>query len=267
MTVIDYKTIKVEIESRGVTIVTLSRPEVHNAINEVMIDELRDLIHCVKEDAKVRCLVLTGEGGSFCAGGDIRWFSSNIDKNREQRIEGSSELAFMLNELDNLPKPVIGKINGSAYGGGVGMISVCDITVGVEHTKFGLTEVRLGLLPANISPYVVRRMGVKNSRRTFLSGALFDAGKALSYGLLDEVVAADRLDEAVEHEISQLLQAAPGAVSDTKKLIQYVSSHSGADNMIYTSDRLADAWEKEEGKIGVQSFLNKELPPWRKGQE
>lgn len=211
----------------------------------------------------MRVVVLTGAGKSFCAGGDFNWFASNVEKTRAERVKQSASLAHLLRRLDTLPKPLIGRINGAAYGGGVGMISVCDYTIGAKGAKFGLTEVRLGLLPANISPYVVARIGAAASRETMLSGALFDTARAERIGLLTEVVTHEELDEAVERVVQAHLQAAPGAVADTKRLIAFVAGHDLDDSMIYTADRLADAWETEEGIEGIDSFLSKSAPSWR----
>jgi methylglutaconyl-CoA hydratase len=255
-----YETILLETDARGVATVTLNRPDKHNALNGTLIAELYDVAEKLAADDAVRIVILTGNGKSFCAGGDFNWFSSNIDKTRAERVDQSATLAHLLRRLDTLPKPLIGRINGPAYGGGVGMISVCDYTIGAEGSRFGLTEVKLGLLPANISPYVVARIGKVHSRETMLSGALFDSTRAERIGLLTEVVKADDLDAAVEHDH---LQAAPGAVADTKALIAYVAAHDLETNMIYTADRLADAWETEEGIEGIGSFLNKSIPSWR----
>ena len=258
-----YETISLVIDKRGVATLCLERPDKHNALNAQMIAELRDAAAIINAASDIRVVVLTGNGRSFCAGGDVNWFAENIERDRNGRIAESSTLADMLADLDQLQKPLIGKINGAAYGGGVGMISVCDIAVGVERSKFGLTEVRLGLLPANISPYVVARIGVNNSRATMLSGALFSATHAQSIGLLNHVVDEATIDAAIEAIVQDHLQAAPEAVAATKKLIRYVASHAMQDNMIYTADRLADAWETEEGKTGIDCFLNRTTPPWR----
>lgn len=257
------ETILIETDARGVATVTLNRPDKHNALNGDLIAELFDAAEKLASDDKVRIVVLTGAGKSFCAGGDFNWFASNIEKSRAKRVEQSATLAQLLRRLDTLPKPLIGRINGPAYGGGVGMISVCDYTIGAEGSRFGLTEVKLGLLPANISPYVVARIGKVHSRETMLSGALFDTARAERIGLLTEVVGADQLDAAVERVVRDHLQAAPGAVADTKTLIAYVSTHDLETNMIYTADRLTDAWETGEGIEGINSFLNKSVPSWR----
>jgi methylglutaconyl-CoA hydratase len=258
-----YETLLIETDARGVATVTLNRPDKHNALNGTLIAELNDAAGRLASDDSVRIVVLTGNGKSFCAGGDFNWFASNIEKTRAERVEQSATLAQLLRRLDTMPKPLIGRINGPAYGGGVGMISVCDYAIGAEGARFGLTEVKLGLLPANISPYVVARIGKVHSRETMLSGALFDSARAERIGLLTEVVAPDALDGAVERVVHDHLQAAPGAVADTKALIAYVAAHDLETNMIYTADRLADAWETSEGIEGINSFLDKSSPSWR----
>lgn len=261
-----YETLTVETDDRGVARVTLARPERHNALNDTMIAELRRVAGALGSDDRVRVVVLTGTGKSFCAGGDITWFARNLERSRAEQIYESGELARMLLDLYSLPKALIGRINGPAYGGGVGMISVCDVAVGARGARFGLTEVRLGLIPANISPYVVKRIGVANSRATMLSGALFDADRAAAIGLLHEAVEPADLDTRIDAVVADHLEAEPQAVADTKKLIDYVARHAIADSMIYTADRLADGWESEAGRTGVRSFLGKKLPPWRAGK-
>ena len=262
----NYETLTLETDARGVAYLTLNRPEKHNALNREMIAELRVAAARLADDDRVRVVVLSGSGKSFCAGGDIGWFKENAESTRAKRVAESGQLALMLNDMNALPKPLIGRIQGAAYGGGVGMISVCDIAIGVDTARFGLTEVRLGLIPANISPHVVNRIGVTNSRATMLSGALFDANRAAGYGLLNEVASADTLDARVDEVVREHLEAALGAVAETKRLIAFVSTHDMADNMIYTADRLADAWETPEGELGIKSFLGKTLPPWRSGK-
>lgn len=258
-----YSTIHIKTDGRGVATLTINRPEKHNALNDVVIAELSEAARQLGADASVRLVVLTAVGKSFCAGGDIDWFAGNINKSRKERIAQSASLEQMLHDLDSLAKPLIGRINGSAFGGGVGLISVCDQAIGLDASKFGLTEVRLGLIPANISPYVVRRIGGPNCRATMLSGALFSGQRAAEIGLLTDVVAEDELDFAVGLIINDHLEAAPGAVAETKKLIDYVLSHSMEENRVYTAVALADAWEAEEGQQGIITFLKKKLPPWR----
>lgn len=267
MTQLTLDTLGVTTDDRGVARLTLNRPEKHNALNDVMIADLRQAAAVLGADNAVRLVVLTGAGdGAFCSGGDFNWFKSMAESDRTTRSKGSRELARMLGDLDTLPKPLIGRINGAAYGGGTGMISVCDYTVGIKSARFGLTEVRLGLIPANISPFVVKRIGAAHARTVMLSGALFDANHAAKIGLITEAVDPADLDVRIEQVIADHLSAAPGAVAMTKQLIAYVSTHSMADNLLYTGDRLADAWETAEGAAGIAAFLGKTPPPWSTGR-
>jgi len=267
MTNLTLEAVSVVTDARGVASLTLNRPQKHNALNDVLVADLRCAAEVLGADDNVHIVVLTGaECGSFCAGGDFNWFKSMADADRNTRRAGSRELARMLRDLDTLPKPLIGRINGSAYGGGTGMVAVCDYTVGTTNARFGLTEVRLGLIPANISPYVVKCVGEPNARAVMLSGALFTAGRAVQIGLLTEAVAASDLDVRVEQVVADHLEAAPGAVAMTKELISFVSTHGLDDNLLYTGDRLADAWESKEGIEGISAFLGKTLPPWRSGK-
>jgi len=209
-------------------------------------------------------VILSAVGETFCAGGDLNWMKSNINKTREQRVEETGELANMLAALDGLSKPLIGRIQGSAYGGGIGMMSVCDIMIGVEGSNFGLTEVKLGLTPATISPYVVRRIGVTNARRNFFNARIFNALEAQQMGLLTKVVEVEKLDEAIDQEIKLILKCAPGAIAATKRLIKYVDSHNDTENRSYTANALADAWDAAEGKEGIDAFLNKRKAEWNR---
>ncbi len=260
-----FETITLTTDARGVARLTLNRPEVHNAFGEQMIADLHRAAGLLAADGALRAVVLTGAGESFSAGGDIRWFKRQVEATRDERMAGSAALAAMLRALDEMPLPLIGRINGQAYGGGNGLIAVCDVAIGAQSARFGLTEVRLGLLPANVSTFVVRRMGARNARRVMLSGRIFSAAEALSLGLLDSVVAPEALDEAVEAEIAQLLQAAPGAVGATKALIRYVDGHAIDDCVAYSAASLADAWETPEGQEGIAAFLEKRKPAWRRG--
>ncbi len=258
-----FESLQLDIDERGVATVMLNRPERHNALNATLIDELRQAAARLGGDEAVRVVVLTGAGRSFCAGGDFRWFSANTELDRAGRIAQGRNLADMLRELDELPKPLIGCINGQAFGGGVGLISVCDLAVADDEARFGLTEVRVGLIPATISPYVVARIGAANARATMLSGALFDAQEAREIGLLTEIAPGRELAERTDAIVEAHLQAAPGAAAETKRLIRFVDSHDRDDNLAYTTERLADAWETDEGKAGIDAFLSKTTPPWR----
>ena len=258
-----YEAITSDVDERGVALITLNRPEQHNALNRKMIAELHSVALKLANDDNVRVVVLTGNGKSFCAGGDIGWFRDTLAMDRKGRIAESRALAEMLHALDRLPKPLIGRINGSAYGGGIGMVSVCDVTVADRAARFGLTEVRLGLIPANISPYVMARIGAARSRSVMLSGTLFGAEQACALGLIDEI--AVELDAATEVRVTAHLEASTSAVAATKKLIAFVDAHDIEAAKEYTSEALADAWETDDGREGIASFLAKRLPSWRSG--
>ena len=258
-----YNTINVSIDERGVATLLLNRPEKHNAMNAELIREVTEAARELDADSRVRCVVLTGAGESFCAGGDLKWMQSIFEASRKERVADSAHLATMLRTLNELSKPLIGKINGQAYGGGTGMISVCDIAIAAESCKFALTEVRLGLTPANISTFVVQKMGRANARRTFLNARPLSAAKAKDVRLVDEVVPDDQLDAAVEKEVGYVLQCGPGASAETKKLIFFVDTHDTDTCVHYTANLLADTWESEEGQEGITCFFNKETPSWR----
>ena len=260
-----FENLLLSVDARGVATLTLNRPATHNALNATLIAELKRAADWLTGQSSLRAVVLTGAGASFCAGGDLGWMQQNMKKSRAERVAESFELALMLRALNELPMPLIGRINGPAYGGGVGMIAVCDVSVAVDTGVYCLTEVRLGLLPANIAPYVVARMGEANARRTFLTAKRMNAAEARRLGLVSEVVGAEQLDAAVERELADLLQCAPGAVAATKKLVSYVDSHDLPTSMIYAADKLADAWETEEGHEGISAFFAKRAPAWRQG--
>ena len=259
-----FETIRLDIDTAGVARLTLARPDVHNALNPAMFGEIDEALDIIENDPAARVLVLSGEGESFCAGGDFRWQQSQRDQDRSSRIRGGRPLAELLARLDTFPRPIIGRVNGPAYGGGVGMIAICDVVVAVDSARIALTEVRLGLVPATISPYVAAKLGASYARRVFLNAKPMSATEAQRYGLVHEVVPADQLDAAVNAEIDLALSCAPGAVTMTKKLVQYVLNHDTADNLIYTVDRLADFWETEEAREGMQSFFEKRQPAWRR---
>ena len=259
----DYQTIQVEIDSRGVAYLVLNRPEKHNAMNAELIAEVTRAANDLDKNDDVRAVVLTGAGKSFCAGGDLKWMQGLCDATREGRFNDSANIFRMLQALKHLSKPLIGRINGQAFGGGTGMMSVCDITIAVSTGKYALTETRLGLIPANISKFVVEKMGLSNARRTFLNALPLTASDAKEFNLVDKVVEPDDLDAAVEQEIEHLLLCGPKAVADTKKMIFYVNSHSEEDCLTYVGNMLADTWESEEGQEGIRSFFAKDKPNWR----
>ena len=257
-----YKTIRIETDERGVATLTLNQPEIHNALSPIMISELTKAADTLGKDAAVRVVVLTGEGKSFCAGGDLGWMREQFEATRETRISEAMKLAGMLRDLNELPKPLIGRIQGQAFGGGIGMMSVCDIAIGFEDAKFALTETRLGLIPATISPYVLARMGEGKARRVFMSGKLFDGHGAVGLDLLVKAVSATELDEAIEAEIQPYLSAAPAAVAKAKAYARSLGPVIDQEAMLRSANALADAWETPEAGEGVGAFFEKRKPNW-----
>lgn len=259
----DAPLITLETDSRGIATLTLNRPAAKNALSNDLMRELRAATQQLAADDSVRAVVLTGAGDVFCAGGDLKGMKRQATATRAGRIADASEFASTLRELDQLPKPLIGRINGPAFGGGVGMISLCDLSFGLSSATYRLTEVTLGLIAATISPYVVARVGVPHARRMLLNALPMDGRLAQQLGLLDGVAdSVEELDRQIDRELDHLLKCAPGAVADTKRLIRFVSTHSADENFDYTVNALADAWETDEIKEGIDAFLNKRPPGW-----
>lgn len=257
-----YETILVERDARGVARLTLNRPEAHNALSARMLEELPQAARELDGDPAVRVVILTGAGESFCAGGDLRWMQETNKLDRAGRIASSGKVAALLAALDGLSKPLVGRINGQAYAGGIGLLSVSDIAIAVRGARFGLTEVRLGLIPANIGPYVVRRIGEAKAREVMLNAKPFDADEGLRLGLVSQVVEPAALDAAVEREIGFFLKCAPWAVAETKALVRHIVRHGAAESIEHAIQRLADAWEGAESKEGIAAFFEKRKPSW-----
>jgi methylglutaconyl-CoA hydratase len=259
-----YQTIAFTVDADGVATLTLNRPEMKNAMNGEMYDEARAVVAEVDRDPAIRVLVLTGAGTAFCSGGDFKYQQSQASRPHAARIAEASKLALWLRELDTLSKPLVGRINGAAYGGGLGLVSVCDVAVASAAAKFCLSEVSLGLLPSMISPYVVRKMGISNARAHFLNAAVFDADKACSMGIVHDVAPEAELDAAVHRQVALFLRCAPGAIAATKRLVDFVDRHGYEENFSYTVDRVAEMWSSEEAAEGINSFLGKRKPAWAK---
>lgn len=247
----------------GVAVVTLARPQVHNAFNEAMIGELTKTFQALGDDPSVRVVVLRSEGKSFSAGADLDWMKRMAGYGHAENLTDARALADLMSSLNFLPKPTIAVIQGAAYGGGVGLAACCDIAIASDQAAFSLSEVRLGLIPAVISPYVIAAMGQRAARRWFLSAERFDAAEALRWGLVHRVVAADALDGAVEDQIARLLDCAPQAQSAAKDLIFAVSDRPiDADLIDETARRIADIRAGVEGREGIAAFLEKRKPGW-----
>jgi len=256
-------TIEVAVDARGVARLTLNRPDKHNAMNAAMIGELTEAAGRLGRDPAVRAVVLTGEGVSFCAGGDLGWMKAQMDADAATRAREARGLAQMLGALDAMPKPLIGRVQGQAFEGGVGLISVCDVAIGVSGAKLGLTEVRLGLIPATIGPYVIARMGAARARSVFFSGRVFDAEEAVGLGLLLRSVAADALDQAIETEVVPYLAAAPGAVAAGKRLVAELAPSVDEAQVARSIEALVSRWEDPESSEGIAAFFDKRRPSWR----
>ncbi|HSP34906.1 MAG TPA: enoyl-CoA hydratase-related protein [Thermoanaerobaculia bacterium] len=251
------KTLIVE-ESAGVLSVTLNRPAVHNAFNDELIGEAIDVFTHLPQTARV--VVLRGSGANFCAGADLNWMSRMVSYTREENIRDSSQLAKMYAVIDECALPVVGRIAGAAIGGGVGLVAVCDIAIATPQSKFGLSEVKLGILPAVISPYVIAKIGATHARALFLTGERFDGERALRIGLVHRV--AVDIDAAVDETIAQLKTSGPEAVRETKKLIAHVSAHELAEAVPYTIEAIATRRVSQEGQDGMRAFLEKKKAPW-----
>ncbi|HEV7920520.1 MAG TPA: enoyl-CoA hydratase-related protein [Thermoanaerobaculia bacterium] len=254
-----YKTLSVE-EVGGVLHVTLDRPEVHNAFNDELIGEAIDLFTGLAANTTLRAVVLQGRGANFCAGADLNWMSRMVAYSREENIRDSAKLAKMYSLIDECPLPVIARVQGAAIGGGVGLVAVCDIAIAARDAKFGLSEVKLGILPAVISPYVIAKIGRSHARALFLTGERFDAARACDIGLVHRVV--DDVDAAVSETVALIKSSGPEAVRECKKLIGYVSTHELADAIPYTIEAIAERRTAVEGQEGMGAFLRKEKAPW-----
>lgn len=257
-----FETIRIETDARGVATLWLARAAKHNALDAQMIAELTRAIGKLGADPAVRVVVLAAEGPSFCAGGDLRWMQANITASPAERAASARTLAHMLAALNDCPKPVIGRIHGNAFGGGIGMISVCDVAIAVPEARFGLTETKLGLTPATISPYVVARMSPAKARAVFMSSRLFSAEEAVGLNLLSRVVPAADLDAAIEAEVTPYLACAPGAVADAKALVRMLTPGLDSALLERTIVALATRWESDEAREGLEAFFARRAPHW-----
>lgn len=257
-----FETLELSADDRGIATLRLDRPEKRNAMSAQMIAELTEAAAQLGADPAVRAVILSAAGKAFCAGGDLGWMMSQIEADRAGRMAEARKLAAMLRALNEMPKPLIGRVHGDAYGGGVGLMAVCDAVVAVEGARFALTETRLGLIPATIAPYVIARIGEGMARRIFMSARQFDAAEAARLGFVARVVPDAELDRAVADEVAPYLAVAPGAVAAAKALARRLGPRIDDDIIEATIERLADAWETDEARAGIAAFLEKRTPPW-----
>lgn len=264
-TVPPFATIKLQINEHGIAYLTLARPEKHNVLDEQMIEEITEAAKWLELQDNVRGVVLTGAGKSFCAGGDLNWMKRQFENDRAARTSQALALASMLKALNDLSKFTIARVNGSAYGGGLGMMAVCDVVIASENARFTLSETKLGLIPATIGPYVVNKMGEGGARRAMLNAKLLSATEAKQFNLVHEVVASEQLDETVQKEIDALILAAPGAVAHAKQFIfSLCRNETGDDVSAFSATMLANRWESPEAQQGISAFFAGEKPEWAK---
>lgn len=256
-----YQTILVSPKGSVVRI-ALNRPQVHNAFNETMVRELREAFGAICQAEKIRVVILTGQGKSFCAGADLNWMRKVKDYSFEDNLKESQQLAELMYIIYSLPLPTIARVNGAAIGGGAGLMAACDLVIAAETAKFSLSEVKLGLVPAVISPYVVRRVGENACREFFLTGERLKAEKALRFGLVNQVVPLEDLDRAVEERVAQLLTSGPEALSTCKELLRRVPGMSLQEVKSYTAEVIARLRVSQEGQEGMSAFLEKRKPKW-----
>lgn len=253
-----------EIDKRGVVRITLTRAEVHNAFNEALVAELTAAFDGAAQDPRVRVVVLAAQGPSFSAGADLNWMKAMAGYSRAENLEDARRLARLMRTLNTLPKPTVALVQGPAYGGGVGLVACCDVVLAVEEAKFCLSEVKLGLIPAVISPYVVAAIGESATRRYFLTAEAFSSWEAQRLGLVHEVVERNVLDARGRQVADALLQGGPVAQRAAKDLVFGVAGRRIDEGLIEeTADRIAEVRASEEGREGINAFLEKRKPNWR----
>lgn len=252
----------VTIDGRGVATVTLNDPERRNVLSAARITDLTQAARRLDAAPEVRAVVIAGRGPVFCAGGDLEWMRAQFQSDRSQRIAEARRLAAMFQALNTMRKPLIGRLHGGVFGGGIGLACVCDVAIAATETRFCFSETRLGIIPATIGPYVLARIGEGMARRVFMSARVFEAPEAEKLGVISRSVGYDELDEAVEAEVRPYLGVAPGAVGRAKALARRLGPPIDGRVIDASIEDLADAWETEEAAHGVAAFLEKTRPRW-----
>ncbi len=258
----EFRAISVEVDERGVAELRLNNPERRNALSAQMMNELAAFARVVRDRRDMRVVVLSGAGGMFCAGGDLTWMKAQINANRETRMAEARRLAMMLKELNEIPLPLIGRVEGAALGGGVGMACVCDIAIASRDCRIGLTETRLGLIPATIGPYVVARMGEARARQVVMSGRVFRGDEAAALGIVARAVEPEEMDAAIADEVAPFLELPHGPPGRAKALVRSLGPQIDDAVIEASIQRLADTWETEEAREGIAAFLEKRKPRW-----
>ncbi|MDO8519092.1 MAG: enoyl-CoA hydratase-related protein [Deltaproteobacteria bacterium] len=255
------KTLLVDLKERVLTI-TLNRPEVRNAFNDELIAELTHIFKKDAPDVSVKAVVLKGAGAAFSAGGDLKWMAKSASYTRKQNRADAAKLSTLLQAINRLPKPVIGSVHGAALGGGMGLTAVCDVVVAAEKTLFGFTEVKVGLVPAVISPFVLQKIGPSHARAFFLTGERFEAQRAYEIGLIHRIVPAEQLEPATDGIVKMILEGSPKALKKSKVLLEFLTSNNKKNKYNYTSNLLAEMRASPEGKEGIKAFLEKRKANW-----
>lgn len=249
----------------GVATLTLDRPKIHNAFDDLLIDELIDALRAVETDPAVRAVVLTGAGKSFSAGADLGWMKRMAQASEKENRKDARQLAKLMRVLNSLEKPTVARVNGPALGGGVGLVACCDVAIASEDARFGLTETRLGLVPAVISPYVIDAIGARHARRLFLTAQVFSAAEAARIGLVHVVVPAAELDTAVDAELDLLSSAGPIALREAKRLVQRIQHPDGKQRRAIdeaNADLIATLRVSPEGQEGLNAFFERRPAVW-----
>lgn len=262
------ESVLLSIDARGVATVTLNRPEKHNAFDDTLINELTRIFKQLGSDEQVRVVILAANGKSFCAGADLNWMRRMAEYSYEENLKDANALANMLWELNHLPKPTIARVQGAAYGGAVGLIACCDMAIGSKMSKFCLSEVKLGLIPATISPYVVEAIGTRLARRYFATAEVFSSRRARRIGLLSEAVTEEELDTNINDLVTQILKNGPQAVALAKQLIFDVANRPISKALAeHTSESIAKVRVSPEGQEGLHAFLQKRPANWLQSDE
>ncbi len=258
--------ILVQVAEDGVAALTLSRPELHNAFDDELISGLTQALRALERNDSVRVVVLAAQGKSFSAGADLNWMKRMAGYSRRRNFQDALGLGELMRTLHGLGKPTIARVQGAAYGGGVGLVAACDIAIATREATFALSEVRLGLVPAVISPYVIAAMGERMANRYFLTGERFDATQALSMGLVHDVCEAQELDDHVQAAVAQVLLGGPAALAAAKRLVRDVARRPLDEDLVgETADLIAQLRTSREGKEGISAFLEKRSPRWAQG--
>jgi len=256
-----YETIEIT-KNKNIVTVTLNRPDVHNAMNELLMNELTKCFQDLSKDEDVRCIILTGNGKSFCAGADLNWMKSMVSYSKEENIKDSRLLLDLYETIYSCPKLVIGKINGHAFGGGLGLIAACDITITIPGRKFAFSEVNLGIIPSVISTYVSPRMKKADMRRFFITAERFNSEIAHNLGLIDYIVPSEELDEKIDECIKLVISSGPVAVGEVKNLINNLSKMDNESYKEFTVEKISELRISKEGQEGINAFLEKRKPSW-----